>query len=780
MRVFLAFFVVMAVLGPQASAQSCTGLACQQVSCPGSGTTSISGTVYAPNNTDPLPNVLVYIPNAAVDAFTPGVSCPVVGQPPSGSPLVGAITAVDGTFTITNVPVGTSIPLVIQTGRWRRQVVVPTTTACTNTAFSTRMPQNQTEGDIPFIAIATGSADQVECVLRKVGIADSEFTAPGGGGRINLYPGSGSPGAQIGTTTPTYSETDLMGTSSTLNGYDMVMLPCQGSPSYTKSSTELSNLIQFANAGGRVYTSHYGYVWMYENPPFSGVANWLGTSTSLTPDPGTATVVTNFSAGNTLSQWLQLIGASTTQGQIAVSTLRKDLNGVIAPTQAWLTLNNATYGNPVMQFVFDTPIGSTANQCGRVLFNEYHVENPVTSPAGDAFPSECLSGGVTPPMTPQEKLLEYSLFELTSDGSSATLTPTTQDFGSEPVGFTSAAQTFTWTNNSTFGSSVTLLTATGDFSVASNNCTAVASGASCQINVVFLPTALGARTGTLTVGSSGSTLTASLTGTGTPGLTLSPATSLTFGNVDVGGSATQAITVTNTAPGGIPVPSLSTVGDYSATTNCASIIPANSSCTIFVQFNPTATGTRTGSLTVTSGYSVTITLTGNGIDFSIVVDPTSGTVIAGYSTTTTVTTAPIAGFAALVTLSCTTNATASNCVVSVPSFVLAGETNTPVNISTTAKYTVIGYQGTGGSGLLWLVAFASTWLLWTKRKGTALARCGVLVLLLVAAFSLTACSGKLPAENPSYTAPGSYTYTLTATDGTITHSVTYTLGVTVK
>jgi len=34
---------------------------------------------------------------------------------------------------------------------------------------------------------------------------------------------------------------------------------------------------------------------------------------------------------------------------------------------------------PVMQFVFDTPIapaGQTINQCGRVLYNEYHVENP--------------------------------------------------------------------------------------------------------------------------------------------------------------------------------------------------------------------------------------------------------------------------------------------------------------------------------------------------------------------------------------------------------------------
>src|SRR5580658_8147082 len=61
-------------LGPQAWAQ-CTNLCLQQPTCPGSETTSITGTVYAPNGVDPLPNVLVYVPNSAVQAFTPGVAC---------------------------------------------------------------------------------------------------------------------------------------------------------------------------------------------------------------------------------------------------------------------------------------------------------------------------------------------------------------------------------------------------------------------------------------------------------------------------------------------------------------------------------------------------------------------------------------------------------------------------------------------------------------------------------------------------------------------------------
>jgi len=176
--------------GGVAAAQGCVGLACQQQTCSGSATTTVSGTVYAPNGTDPLPNVTVYIPNDVVQPFTPGVSCPVVGAPPSGSPLVGAVTDVNGNFTLANVPVGSNIPLVIVSGRWRRQLVIQGVTACTGNPMPANfavMPQNHTQGDIPLIAIATGEADPAECVLLKMGISQSEFTDLGGGGRINLF-----------------------------------------------------------------------------------------------------------------------------------------------------------------------------------------------------------------------------------------------------------------------------------------------------------------------------------------------------------------------------------------------------------------------------------------------------------------------------------------------------------------------------------------------------------------------------------------------------------------
>jgi len=797
----IALVLSIGSFGPAAArAQSCNNLQCEQVtSCPAGTTTSITGTVYAPNGTDPLPNVTVYIPNAPVAAFTPGVSCPVVGAPPSGSPLVGTVTNVQGYFELDNVPVGANIPLVIVSGRWRRQIVVPATTACTATALDPTaavMPQNQSQGDIPRIAIATGAVDQVECVLRKVGISDSEFTDPTGTGRINFFTGSGGPGATISSQTPT--QASLMENASTLDNYDVLMLPCQGTPNNNVvggalGTEELANFVNYANAGGRVYSSHYSYAWMVNNPPFNTVVNWT-TSAETDPPNGIATVNMGFTAGQTLSNWLQDVGASTTPGQIAVNTLRVDFNGVNPPTQSWLTLDIT--GNPVMQFVFNTPIapaGQTINQCGRVLYNEYHVEGGTSSPA-DTFPNECSPSAT---MTPQEKLLEYMLFELTDEGGQPSLAPLTQSFGSQAIGFTSPVETFTWTNNSSFPSQVTSATAGGDYKVVSDNCSAVAPGTSCQIGVTFTPSALGPETGTLTVVSAGNSLTASLTGTGTPGFSLS-ASAMTFGSLDVGASTKQTLTLTSLATGPLPVPVFTTTGEYAVSTAaCGGTLAAMASCAVTVTFLPTTTGQQNGTVGVNSSSllynGLNASLSGNGIDFTIALSPASGSVVAGDTSSSIATLTPLAGFAAPLSITCTVaGATASNCGLSAssltpgsgPACIPASSSScVTISMNTTSQYTVVGYGGLGGQRYMWLIAVATGWLLWLARRGAGI-RAGTLVLMLALAaavgLSISGCSSKLPAQNAVYTGPGSYVVTVKATDGFLVHSATYSLTVSAK
>jgi len=179
--------------GSSGGTRPCENLECKQVACPGGGTTSLSGTVFAPNGTLPLYNAIVYVPNAPTDPFpTNGVTCDKCGTTPSGKPITTALTDAQGKFVLKNVPVGDNIPVVVQIGKWRRQFTVPTVASCVDTplaAATTRLPRNKSEGDIPKIALTSGGADSLECFFRKLGVDQSEFTNDEGNGRIHLYSG---------------------------------------------------------------------------------------------------------------------------------------------------------------------------------------------------------------------------------------------------------------------------------------------------------------------------------------------------------------------------------------------------------------------------------------------------------------------------------------------------------------------------------------------------------------------------------------------------------------
>ena len=92
---------------------------------------------------------------------------------------------------------------------------------------------------------------------------------------------------------------------------------------------------------------------------------------------------------------------------------------------------------------------------------------------------------------------------------------------------------------------------------------------------------------------------ASGTGSGAATDTLS-VTSLSFpSTVDGQLSAAQTVTITNS--GSVPLTSIavSASGAFQQTNNCTANLAANSSCAISVQFDPAATGTQTGTLSIT-------------------------------------------------------------------------------------------------------------------------------------------------------------------------------------
>lgn len=426
--------------GLQCAQSTCRGEKCTTV-CQGGARTTVSGTIYDPAGNVPLYNIAVYVPNKALDPISDGPSCdmcdPITGTSRlSGSPVTLAKSGTDGSFKLGiadnlwgDVPAGTDIPLVIQVGKWRREVKIPTVTPCVDNAIMdknlTRLPRNSTEGHIPKMAITTGEKDALQCLLLKVGVDQSEFTPAEGTGRINLYAGGGgamaydttlNAGAAFPAANTWWESVD------NLNKYDIILHSCDGGqgdynvatgkePMYAKSMAARMALEQWANKGGRVFASHWHSYWFAAgSETMKSIATWGVTNGRLPP---MATVDQSFPTGVALAEWLVKVGGSVTPGIVDIT---QDATGRLISaaaggktSQRWLYSAGAT-PESVSFLSATTPIpGGT---CGRAVVSDLHLasggmtgDNPTAT-----FPTSC----VTKTLEPREKVLEFMLFDIAS------------------------------------------------------------------------------------------------------------------------------------------------------------------------------------------------------------------------------------------------------------------------------------------------------------------------------------------------------------------------------
>ncbi len=406
----------------------CTGECARVPSCAPGTKTTLSGKIYDPAGLNPLYHALVYIPNdpndPMLDSFPPGIACDQCGATAAGSPLVSTLTDPSGYFTLENVPVGKQITLVAQMGRWRRKFHLDILTPCVPNAVADRtlrMPSDHTQGNMPLIAVSTGAVDEVECVLLKMGISRSEFTNPDGGGRVHFYLGTdpantndpkATAGAAINDRTPDQSALfQRTGTGvPVINQYDMVVLACEGTP-IERSNAELTALREYANGGGRVFATHFNYVWLRQNGDFARTARWNADHQDRN-EPEEAGVIDKVSnpKGADFQSWLEETSVSRRgSGMVDLLDLRWDTDGVIPPTQQWISRDVDGQQIPA-HFTFNTPVSAdSAHQCGRVLFSDFHVAGSDRN-SGTLFPEEC----DTSPMNAQQKLFEFMLFDLAS------------------------------------------------------------------------------------------------------------------------------------------------------------------------------------------------------------------------------------------------------------------------------------------------------------------------------------------------------------------------------
>jgi hypothetical protein len=409
------------------SGGTCVGLQCQIDKCTAGGKTTVSGTVYDPAGVNPLYNVVVYVPNQMVADIPSGATCDTCASPVSGQPVAAALTDATGHFVMKDVPspAGQMIPVVVQIGKWRRQIMIPPVNPCVDNPVADktlRLPRNQTEGHLPKIALSTGHSDALDCLLRKIGIADSEFTNDAGTGRVNMFvggDGGNGTGANSLASGPKFADaySTLFANYTKLLGYDLLILQCEGAQLATLKDPYLGNIRRYADNGGRIFDEHVHSYWIQKGlPPWPTIAVWNNSAVDAIE---TAGIDTTFPKGAALADWLQSVQATTTRGQINLTGVEHSVDTVVAPTQRWIYTPDAR----TQYMTFNTPVEApAAGQCGRVVFTDVHVgTGGGVSHFDTPFPTGCSASLA---MSAQEKALEFMFFDLSSCVQVDTLTPT--------------------------------------------------------------------------------------------------------------------------------------------------------------------------------------------------------------------------------------------------------------------------------------------------------------------------------------------------------------------
>ncbi|MEO8844513.1 MAG: hypothetical protein ABI704_23215 [Kofleriaceae bacterium] len=271
---------------------------------------------------------------------------------------------------------------------------------------------------MPKIAITTGGADSLECLIRKMGVSDSEITIGGGAGHVQLYAGNGvsqmDGGGTIPSATPFWSNVD------SLKKFDAVLLSCEGAQNpNTKPQPALDAMKAYADFGGRVFASHWHNIWIEGSTEGGGnqkplvwpsIATW--SNGGNLNDPATDVIdEVNNPKGSSFATWMLNVGGSTTRDNIALlaGTGRTTCTQVdLTKGERWTTVMGQ--GNSTQNFQFVTPAeGDPANACGKVVFSDMHVSG---DPGGGKYPSQDCPATMT--LSPQEKALAFMLFDLSS------------------------------------------------------------------------------------------------------------------------------------------------------------------------------------------------------------------------------------------------------------------------------------------------------------------------------------------------------------------------------
>lgn len=372
---------------------------------------------------------------------------------------------------------------------------------------------------------------------------------------------------------------------------------------------------------------------------------------------------------------------------------------------------------------------------------------------------------------------------------SAQLNPASLDFGNLALGQSSSAQAITLTNSGNISLNLTNIQIGAGFSQ-TNNCPAqLLPASSCQFKVIFTPSTPGTNSASLILSDSApdSPQSVSLTGVGIGVGALIPSSpSLSFGNVTVGAaSQSQTLTFANTGTESVSISSIHTTGDFAQSSSCKTIAP-NGTCAISLVFSPISGGTRQGTITLADSATNSpqvVSLTGTGVDFSISTATPSETVKAGSPALYALTIAPVGGtFPSPIQLACGSLPASAVCAISPGSISLSASSASVAVAITTASSVRSSSINKMTPNLLARSLFLTQGvallgaLVVIRKKREKRISSLLLALVFAASLGFSGCaigssSSKTVSQTGTPTPSGTYTVSITATAGSLQHSV---------
>lgn len=381
------------------------------------------------------------------------------------------------------------------------------------------------------------------------------------------------------------------------------------------------------------------------------------------------------------------------------------------------------------------------------------------------------------------------------------LSPLALAFAPQQVYTNSIAQAVTLTNAGNNPLTLIAVQVTGGNFTATNGCGVVLNGlSSCVIGIASSPLVVGPTSGALTVSDQFRVQTVTLSGSGLPpqGVSLSPAIGLTFAATGVGVTSTaQTVTLSNQNGSALDLSGVTASGDFSipaAANTCGSSVAADATCTFQVVFTPTATGARTGSVTVTdnaAGVPLSIPLQGVGVDFMLNANgATRVSITSGQSAVFPLLLSSIAGLSGNVTMTCSGTPVNATCLVVPASIPLGGTTTLTATVETgvaaAASLDLTQKPAARRSNRIWWAIAVPAFLLFARPRRRARICLPELLSMVVilCLLSVTGCgSGRVIPGSPSVAASppptptpsGTYPITVSATSAGLTQSVILTL-----